>query len=513
MTCSDYHIANRRVSFAPEATLHTWNVIELVQDSTSSSASAGSNGRPSLATTSSHLPSPNSRILSPAPSSASPEPPSTPPQDPIGTEIQASPVQSYVRTRNSKRRRRSSQATTTSEDNSTGRGSLFSPQDASLGVESDGTYSEGLSVDGPGNANIGNTSSDNDSTTMSLDSVDVTTGSLPSGSTSNASTASTGRLNEALRQAAAQAGTRGIDYDENGDLSMEIANDQVTTAFQSWAKSRVVDESAWQELASLKDQENQERSESLGQISEALGRTSEAKAISYSFNSFRVGLERATEATDTITMDVAMDMTRPVGRILPVEPTPVGIIAKPCMQQLGSSAARRNSTSERRSSGEGSSLGDASMDLTVLVGGIQSSPWTPDKQEAVDLLGDSTSVQVTQLPDKPEGAEVGCPELLPASSVRVGPVDVSDTPAEYAQTKPISLREFLDLTGIRFMDISTTKRRYTDKIDPAKQEGKSGLEQSEAVAEENTLENRVYDASCVQPMLELYQHVSNPPCY
>src|SRR5208282_2102471 len=32
-------MANRRVSFAPEATLHTWSVMELVEDSTTSSAS------------------------------------------------------------------------------------------------------------------------------------------------------------------------------------------------------------------------------------------------------------------------------------------------------------------------------------------------------------------------------------------------------------------------------------------------------------------------------------------
>ena len=32
-------LANRRVSFAPEATLHTWSVVELAEDSTTSSAS------------------------------------------------------------------------------------------------------------------------------------------------------------------------------------------------------------------------------------------------------------------------------------------------------------------------------------------------------------------------------------------------------------------------------------------------------------------------------------------
>ncbi|KMU84001.1 hypothetical protein CIHG_01785 [Coccidioides immitis H538.4] len=43
--------ANRRVSFAPEATLHTWNVVELMDDSTTSSASTNSTRRASSLTT------------------------------------------------------------------------------------------------------------------------------------------------------------------------------------------------------------------------------------------------------------------------------------------------------------------------------------------------------------------------------------------------------------------------------------------------------------------------------
>ena len=65
--------AKRRVSFAPEATLHTWDVIEYMRDATtSSSASSESTRRASSITE-------NTEPRSPAlPGDA--EPPSTPPE-------------------------------------------------------------------------------------------------------------------------------------------------------------------------------------------------------------------------------------------------------------------------------------------------------------------------------------------------------------------------------------------------------------------------------------------------
>src|SRR6202044_3783139 len=48
-------MANRRVSFAPEATLHTWNVVELVEDSTTSSASNSTRRQSSITSANSPL--------------------------------------------------------------------------------------------------------------------------------------------------------------------------------------------------------------------------------------------------------------------------------------------------------------------------------------------------------------------------------------------------------------------------------------------------------------------------
>lgn len=76
-------LANRRVSFAPEATLHTWNVAELAEDSTSSS---GANATPkthpqsSANTTPENPPKPFQSSDSEFPATSSPERPSTPTQ-------------------------------------------------------------------------------------------------------------------------------------------------------------------------------------------------------------------------------------------------------------------------------------------------------------------------------------------------------------------------------------------------------------------------------------------------
>ena len=67
-----------------------------------------------------------------------------------------------------------------------------------------------------------------DETITGVDIEDVTTRS-----DGNLSTGSSGRLEEALQEAARQAGTQGIDYDENGDITMEMADDEITTAFRS----------------------------------------------------------------------------------------------------------------------------------------------------------------------------------------------------------------------------------------------------------------------------------------
>lgn len=107
-------IANRRVSFAPEATLHTWDVIEYLRDgnttTTSSSSSSSSNN-----TVDSVNPraSPRTRRQS-SDGAISPEGsrqgrPSTPPeQDEVTTEIEGSDASQRQKHQQKRRRRRES---------------------------------------------------------------------------------------------------------------------------------------------------------------------------------------------------------------------------------------------------------------------------------------------------------------------------------------------------------------------------------------------------------------------
>ena len=83
-------LANRRVSFAPEATLHTWDVVVEYQDSTTSSNSTNSTRRASSASGGS-VGSPHPRSSEAVGSDPS-EPPSTPPEQVEEDTTVASPA-------------------------------------------------------------------------------------------------------------------------------------------------------------------------------------------------------------------------------------------------------------------------------------------------------------------------------------------------------------------------------------------------------------------------------------
>ncbi|KAK3076192.1 hypothetical protein LTS18_013659, partial [Coniosporium uncinatum] len=99
-------LANRRVSFAPEATLHTWDVIEYMRDATTSSASSEATPRPSSVSQASNAQSPQSDVPSPAQGSDPAESPPTPPEQVEESLAKVSPA--HQRDLHQKKRRRSS---------------------------------------------------------------------------------------------------------------------------------------------------------------------------------------------------------------------------------------------------------------------------------------------------------------------------------------------------------------------------------------------------------------------
>jgi kinetochore protein Spc7/SPC105 len=76
--------------------------------------------------------------------------------------------------------------------------------------------------------------------------------------------------------------------------------------------------------------------------------------------------------------------------------------------------------------------------------------------------------------------------------------DVEDNLQEASDVERISLQEFLDMTKIRFMDLSTTKRRHTAA--PAL------FHDTEVEEKEGTLDRYVVAGACTLPEYELYQH-------
>jgi kinetochore protein Spc7/SPC105 len=323
-------MANRRVSFAPEATLHTWNVIEMVEDSTTSSASNSTRRQSSITTA--QTPNKTDQNLMPEPNQH--EPPSTPPEQLEEPLVKVSPA--HQRDLHQQRRRRSNLGMSNTP-----------PEGVNLNESSPASTYSGSSAVGDSSPihvedSIHSSSGEDGDTAMSMDDA---TGQTVRSEVSNSSTASS--LDGRLRRAAAEAGTRGIEYDENGDdLSMELAEGTITNAFQPWVKGHpqvpVQDNSATQ------DQEN------INPFSPA----------------FKLQADRTVAQDREITeveetQGATMDMTIAAGGILPKKSS-----QNKSRRKSVAPSRRRSSVARRRSSGEGSYAEDETMDLTMVGGGI-----------------------------------------------------------------------------------------------------------------------------------------------
>lgn len=155
---------------------------------------------------------------------------------------------------------------------------------------------------------------------------------------------SSGRLEEALRQAAQQAGTQGIEFDENGDITMDMADDEVTAAFKPWTNRGTNEPEILGNLSSLQDQEN------INPFSPA----------------FKAKVERPVEED----MEETMEFTKAVGTILPPQQQKDCVtqrdLQKPQIFNQPSVIETR-----RRLSSSTVDQGDETMDLTMAMGGIQ----------------------------------------------------------------------------------------------------------------------------------------------
>ncbi|KAI9773486.1 MAG: hypothetical protein M1835_006154 [Candelina submexicana] len=342
-------IANRRVSFAPEATLHMWDVVEYVQDSTTSSASTNSTRRASsLSATASS--SASSYPQAPAPNSDASEPPSTPPEQVEEVDSGSSPAHQRD-LHQKKRRRRSSGIPPMNFNNPYDAGDLSSsPYSGSSAAGSEDTIIQAPLDEHNSSSSDAESDQEGGSTMMSIDADGNTNQSVASIVSGASSTGSAGRLEEALRQAARQAGTQGIEYDEHGDLTMEMADDEITAAFQPWVQ-KGVDPS--QRLQVLQELEN------MNPFSPA----------------FRAGTAQNSPVAGSKQTDgdeeMSMDITRVVGGILP------------------SQTYQKVSAIEKTRLNADSSVGDETMDLTTAIGGIQKQSQLKNQEDDISEKDDN----------------------------------------------------------------------------------------------------------------------------
>lgn len=176
---------------------------------------------------------------------------------------------------------------------------------------------------------------DAESTAMSMDDITARTAE-------SASSSSSARLNEALRQAAQEAGTKASDYEDNDDMPMEMATQEITGAFQPWIKKGERQSFDWDDISAVHDQENIDSSKQSNEYAQEDGADDE---------------------------EMSMDVTNAIGGILSKQPS------------------RRQSTARRQSSGAETIYDEQTMELTNVVGGI-AQPASPAKSIGVDSNAD-----------------------------------------------------------------------------------------------------------------------------
>lgn len=281
------------------------------------------------------------------------DPPSTPPEQAEDQDGVPSPA--HQRDLHHKENRRS----TGTDLNSPGdAGSLSSSPYSGSSVAGSEDIGAPVEEDDASDSDSDDDSADDaDSTAMSMD--DATERSMATIHSNGSTTSSSGRIDEALRQASREAGTKGIDFDENGDLSMEFADQEITGAFQPWIKKKGGNNDVdVNDLSSRHDQEN----------------------VNPFYPSISAHHHQQSPGQDEEDEEFTMDITTAVGGILSRQSADPSPQRRP---RKSISASRRESVVSRKSLGEATTLGDETMDFTNPVGGIASSA-SPAKSTGED---------------------------------------------------------------------------------------------------------------------------------
>ena len=305
-------LANRRVSFAAEATLHTFHEVEYMQDSTTSTDStrrASSVAAPSPAPRTSEHESNDS------------EPPSTPPEHAeTATESPAN-----LRDLHQRKHRRSSGAASNYDDDTV--------YDSDLEHADDVTEIQGEEMTDSGD------DSEEDGTLMTVEAEEMTSASVASIASLHSAFSgdSTGELDENLRLAARTAATQRLDDDE-----------EVIAGFAGWGKKNISKENLTQDVKpTMVDEEPGLDVEMTMDMD--MDMTNAVGGILHP--------EERNKSKDD-DMDMSMEVTKALG----------GILLKP-----NTRSRRKSVRATPNPSGDATSFGDMTMEFTTAVGGIKQS--------------------------------------------------------------------------------------------------------------------------------------------
>lgn len=315
-------LANRRVSFAAEATLHTFHEIEYMQDSTTSTDAT--------------------RRASAAAQADASGTPATPPEQ-IEEAVGQSPEDQ--RHLHQKKRRRSSGITTDSH---------FDDQndDASTVYDSDSDEGDDITEVQTEASGSDSESSDEDGTMMTVEAEEMTSASLASTRYGGDDGETTSSLDGALREAARQAVNqpRGDDEDE-----------EVIPGFIGWGKN------ARQRQQQQQQQQRQQTANSSQE--DAPSETSLPSSSPLKSSPIKEDIADGTQ------MDMDMDMTQAMGGIIqsnaPFSPDPAEDMSMDVTQMLGGILKQQAGGSAEDQEAEESIQEDQTMDFTTAMGAIQ----------------------------------------------------------------------------------------------------------------------------------------------
>lgn len=185
------------------------------------------------------------------------------------------------------------------------------------------------------------------------------------------SSQSSAKLDAALRQASALAGTQKLDFDEGEDMTMDLADDEVTASFRPWSKKNFMPQQDKENLdpfspAAASPDDGDDMSMD---ITRAVGRI--------------VPQQQSEQPSSDMDDDMSMELTMPLGSIQSMASNNATAQRRKSLKRRvsmleasqGSPAkrptSRRTSLRQRRQSEEHAS-GDATMDLTMAIGAIKS---------------------------------------------------------------------------------------------------------------------------------------------